>query len=108
MLIYFIIGAIVSMVILKLFPGPKDSTETFLAIAFFWPLALIFTLFTYLSMVAFVLSGRHRTREGKVLKLTEMTEEHLKNCVNYGNDDIENPYWKLQVPRFEKELARRK
>ncbi len=108
MIAYFILGIISSMIIFKLFPGPKDSVETFLAIAFFWPIAVALICIIYLSMLSMVFSGRHRTMNGQIVKLKDMTDAHLKNAINYGNDDITNPYWKLQVPRFAKELERRK
>lgn len=42
-----------------------------------------------------------RTRDGQVLKIAEMTSEHIKNCMNMIGED--NPYW---WP-FAKELLRR-
>lgn len=41
------------------------------------------------------------TKNGRVLKITEMTTEHIKNCMNMIGE--ENPYWQY----FAREILRR-
>lgn len=41
------------------------------------------------------------TKDGRTLKITEMTTEHIKNCMNMLGE--ENPYWQ----HFAKEILRR-
>lgn len=45
-------------------------------------------------------SGFHTTRDGEQLKIREMETSHIKNCINYFEDDHD-------VSALKKELKRR-
>ncbi len=66
----------------------------------------------FIRLFISVPKGFHLTREGELLKISEMSIDHLKNCINYANQNVStgkvnDKYWNNLVPQFEEELKKR-
>lgn len=107
LIIYITIGLVISILMYSVVPSKDDTVGGRIWIMFLWPMEIVLVAISLASIYALVKSNKHKTKEGKTLKLSEMTEEHLKNCISFGKRNMPNIYWKFQIPKFEKELKRR-
>ena len=52
-------------------------------------------------------AGYHKTREGNILKITDMTDEHLFRAIRYASEHQDLEYWAVKILEFKKEQSRR-
>jgi hypothetical protein len=69
---------------------------------------LITYMYIWLRLAFMILSAEHRTKDGRLIKIKDMTDDHLVNAIKYGEEHFKYLYWRIQVPRFAKELDRRR
>lgn len=51
--------------------------------------------------------GYWKTKDGTVLHVSEMSDDHIKNCINYIKRHDKKDYFLPWIDMFEKELIRR-
>lgn len=61
-----------------------------------------------LSELQGVIDQSHVTANGEMMPIAEMTDAHLNNALAYGQKHRDEAYWDGAVPKFIKEIQRRK
>lgn len=55
-----------------------------------------------------IVDQSHITASGEMIPVSEMTDAHLKNSLAYGQKHRDQAYWDNAVPKFIREIEKRK